>query len=842
VKVTAKSGSCPLVVTGAKGETRRVHTGKLRVYLGSAPGVGTTYRMLEEGNRRRARGAYVVVGFVDTHARVHTDEQLGDLEVVVGHGCQQREMDVAGIVRHCPDVVLVDELAWRHEGAPDYPTRWDEIRVLLDAGIDVITTVDIADVESVQGAIAEITARRSSAVISDEILRSADQVELVDITPEALRRRLAHGNIYDFATLDPSLSNYFRASTLAALRHVAVLWISEYIEASLHRYRDEGPVPVDGEPRERVVVAVSGLESDEVLVEKSAGIASRVNAEVIAVHVTPSTRTRQRFVDLDRTKAWARDNGVAVQEIVDDDVATAVVAFAQSERASQIVVGSTQRLAPSRSRSVASAIVRRSRGMDVHVVAVDAGEPIHLRRRRKSPFTWRRRVSALAVMALGLPGLTWLLSNLHSRAVLSIVFPVYLAFVIALTVAGGFLVGALSSIGASFFENYYFIAPRHSFVIARAADLAAVVAFLAFSLVASVVVNEFTKRSNEAERARSEAEILTKAAATVATSHDDLQPILDSLRAIFNFGAVELLSKVDERWEIELSSGSLDNASPAVSELPIDASHSLRVHGESVDPHDRAMLNVFAGRVAVGLRSQQVEREASAMRALAEADALRTSLLRAVSHDLRTPLATIEANVSTLLAQDVTWSAADQRAFLNVIEKEVHRLTRLVTNLLDAGRLEAGVVTSRRVSVEIDDLVASALETIDTQGRTLQIDIPDTLPSVMTDPDLYERVIANIIANACRFGPAEEPVGIRAGVNVGSLDLLVIDRGPGIDQSMVERMIAPFQRLEDDGSGAGLGLTVASGFVELLNGSMRMENTPGGGLTVVITIPLDDRR
>lgn len=819
-----------------------MRTGRLRVYLGSAPGVGKTYRMLEEGGRRRDRGADVVVGFVDTHGRAHTDERVGGLEVVTGHGWQGREMDVAAIVRRHPDLVLVDDLAWRHQGTPEYPTRWDEVTVLLEAGIDVLTTLDIAHVESVQGAIVQITGHPSPVTIPDELVRSAQQVELVDVTPEALRRRLAHGNIYDVDTLDPSITNYFRVATLAALRQVAVIWISQYIEESLANYREDRSIPSDWESRERIVVAVSGAAADELLLTTSAKIASRSRADVIAVHVTPLTRTRLRSVDLDATRAFAREHGVVVQEIVDDDVATAVIAFAQSERASQIVVGATRHLASPRSRGVATTIVRKSRDIDVHVVAVDAERPIQLRRRRKSPFTWRRRLAALAAMAGGLPGLTWLLTNLHSHAVLSIVFPVYLAAVIALTVGGGFLVGLVSSIAASFLENFYFIAPRHSFVIARADDLAALVAFLAFSLVASVVVNEFTKRSNAAERARTEAEILTKAAATVATSHDDLQPILDSLRVIFDFDAVQLLARDGDRWETEVSSGSPDPATSNSSELMIDARHVLRVHGTSLDSHDRAMLSVFASRVAVGLRSQQVEREASAMRALAEADALRTSLLRAVSHDLRTPLATIEANVSTLLARDVTWSAHDQRAFLSVIEKEVHRLTRLVTNLLDAGRLEAGVVTSRSVCVEVDDLVASALETIDTLGRTLQIDIPDTLPSVMTDPDLYERVIANIVSNACRFSPLDEPVGIRAGVESGTVDLLVIDRGPGIDQSMVEQMIAPFQRLGDEGTGAGLGLTVASGFVQLLGGSMRMEDTPGGGLTVVIAIPLGDRQ
>jgi two-component system sensor histidine kinase KdpD len=301
---------------------------------------------------------------------------------------------------------------------------------------------------------------------------------------------------------------------------------------------------------------------------------------------------------------------------------------------------------------------------------------------------------------------------------------------------------------------------------------------------------------------------------------------------------VELLTKVDNDWQSELSSGHVNQEASASIELQIDANHALRVSGNTLDAHDRSMLTAFLGRLSVGLQSQQMQREASSLHALAEADALRTSLLRAVSHDLRTPLATIEANVSTLLTHDVTWSPDEQRSFLSVVEAEVHRLTRLVANLLDAGRLEAGVVRSRLVYVEIDDLVASALETIDTLGRQLTLEIPDDLPSAFTDPDLYERVLANIISNACRFSPPESPVTIRAGADARYLDLLVIDRGPGVDLSMVDTMVAPFQRLGDEGSGAGLGLTVAAGFINVLGGSLRMENTPGGGLTVVVAIPM----
>ncbi|MBU6516307.1 MAG: DUF4118 domain-containing protein [Acidobacteria bacterium] len=828
-----------IVAPAPDGETGQMGQGRLRVYLGAAPGVGTTYRMLEEGNRRRARGADVVVGFVDTHGRAHTIEQLRDLEVVATRGADGREMDVEALLARRPSVVLVDDLAELHPETSRFATRWDEVAALREAGIDVLATLDVANLDSAQATVAQIAGHPSRVTIDDDFVRGADQVELVDITPEALRRRLAHGNIYQVDTVDASVSNYFRAENLATLRQLAVRWISEYIEASLKSYRDDDS-PRERERRERIVVGVRGSASDEILLARSAANAARTDAEVVAVHVIPLARTRHTE-DLGATRRLVEACGAQFPEIADDDVATALVAFAQSERATQLVVGESRRFARARASGVAATIVSKSRGLDVHVVSVEDAEPIRLRRRQRPHLSWRRRAASLVAAALGLPAVTVFLTSLHSDAVLSMVFPVYLAAVIGLTVWGGPLIGVASSIAASFLENYYFIAPRHTLEIARADDLTALVAFLAFSIGASIVVSAFTRRSIEAERARAEAEILAKAAATVATTHDDLQPILDSLRVIFDLARVELLTKVEDAWVPELSSGS-ESAAEASAELSIDPAHTLRVYGTTLDAHDRAMLTVFLGRVAVGLRSQEFEREASAMRALAEADALRTSLLRAVSHDLRTPLATIEANVSTLLAQDITWSPSDQRTFLTVIEREVHRLTRLVTNLLDAGRLEAGVVTSRTVSVEIDDLVASALETIDTLGRTLKIEIPEDLPSVMTDPDLYERVIANIIANACRFSPADQPVTIRAGVDAKFLDLLVIDRGPGVDPAMVERIKAPFQRLGDDASGAGLGLTVANGFIELLGGSIRMEDTPGGGLTVVVAIPVTGER
>jgi two-component system sensor histidine kinase KdpD len=816
--------------------------GHLRVYLGPAPGAGKTYRMLEEGRRRRERGADVVVAFVETHDRHRTEEQLGDLEVVprVSHnrdGVTIEEMDLSSVLARRPTVALVDELAHKNSFGCLHATRWEDVESMLNAGIDVITTVDIQNLESVSDVVEKITGVVPHDSVPDVVVRRAEQVELVDITPEALRRRMAHGNIYGADEIDASLSNYFREGNLAALRELALLWLADRVEDSLQRYQDEHNIIEHWETRERLIVAVTGSDSDEALLRRASRIASRTGADLVAVHVVNARARRLSPVDASIARDFVAHLDGTFHEIVDNDIASALVAFARSERGTQIVIGA----GPHHStflpkRSVVDGVLGKARGLDVHIIAVAGRRRPPVSRRRKTQFSWRRRLEGLSAAAVVMPLITIGLTHVHSTAILSAVFPCYLVAVLGLTIWGGAAVGVISSLAAAFLENFYFIIPTHTLVVARPDDVVVLSTFLVFSIGASVLVTQFARRSNEADRARAEAEILTMAAATVATTHDDLRPILDSLRTILALKGVALLTRHEDEWTVDIASGESTAGLEPSSRFEIDPDHALILSGAFLDTQDRTMVTAFVTRLAAGLRAQNIQHEAAALRAIAETDALRAGLLRAVSHDLRTPLATIEANVSSLLQSDVSWSPDEQYAFLTSIEREIHRLTRLVTNLLDAGRLEAGVVTPRSIDVELDDLVSSALETIDTQGRRLEINLPDDFPALRTDPDLYERVVANVVANACRFSPPEQPVRIRAGVSPGKVDLLVIDCGPGIHESEREGILAPFQRLNDEGSGAGLGLTVASGFVNLLGGTLRFEDTPGGGLTVVIEL------
>jgi len=816
--------------------------GTLRVYLGLAPGVGKTFRMLDEGWRRRERGADVVIGLVETHGRKLTAEQIRDMEVVPRKSYEYRgtvieEMDLDAILARSPQMVLVDELA--HTNAPGAANekRWEDVETILEAGIDVITTVNIQHLESLNDVVEKITGVVQRETVPDAIVRRAEQIELVDITPEALRRRMAHGNIYPAEKIDASLSNFFRSGNLTALRELSLLWLADRVEDSLKKYLDEHDIQESWETRERLIVAVTGSEGDEALLRRAARMASRTGAEILAVHVIDAGALQQRNADTTLARELTVEFEGTFQEIMDEDVASALVSFARSERGTQIVMGSSRNRKSIKRSGTVEKVLRQAHDLDVHIIAVGGEKPKRTWRRRKiGTYPWQRQVGGIVGAGLLLPLVTWALASVRSNVSNSTAFLVYLVFVLGLASWGGVIVGLVAALAASALENFYFVRPLHTFQIARPDDAVAIVAFFLFALGSNILVNLFAQRSSEAERARAEAEILARAAATVATTSDDLVPLLDSLRAVFAVRAVAVLEQRDGEWVTEVASGEEFDSSELNARFPIDDDHVLVMVGASLDNQDRQLIGAFVGRVAAGIESQRLAQEAAERRVAIETDELRTSLLRAVSHDLRTPLATIEANVSSLLQPDVTWSVNEQNNFLQAVEREVHRLTRLVTNLLDAARLESKIVKPRVVEVALDDLVASALETIDSQGRVFDIDLADDVPLISTDPDLAERVIANIVSNACRFGPPDQPIRICGGATSDGVELLVIDRGPGIPEKKRVALMASFQNLSDERSGAGLGLSVASEIMTLLGGELRFEDTPGGGLTVAIDL------
>lgn len=818
--------------------------GQLRVYLGSAPGVGKTYRMLDEGWRRRDRGTDVVIGYVETHRRPKTDAQVRDLEVVprVAHdyrGATFEEMDLGAVLARRPEVALVDELAHTNAPGSKNEKRWQDVEELLEAGVDVITTVNIQHLESVNDVVEEITGITQQETVPDAVVRRAQQIELVDVTPEALRRRMAHGNIYTADKIDASLSNYFRVGNLSALRELALLWLADRVEDALRRYQDEHEIQATWETRERLIVGIRGIASDETLLRRAARIASRTGAEIIGVHIVPADSTRRSSVDPSLAKELLTEFEGKYQEIVDDDIATALVAFARAERGTQIIVGSSQSRTWFRPLGgVIQKLLRHTPDLDVHVISVEGSETPHEhRRRQKSAIRWERRLLALVCALVALPLSTWILCEFRSSVSLSTDILVYLVVVLAVATVGGVVMGIAAAIAAFLLENYYFAPPIHTFTIGRPDDVASLVAFLVFAVSASVLVSRFSRRSNEADRARAEAQILASAVATIGTSHQDLLPLLESLRAVFDATSVAIVTDRDGEWRPDVVSGEPLSEFGSATQFPIEDHYVLALEGVDLDGEDRQLVSAFAGRVANGLRVMRSAKDAATLTALARAEATRSGLMRAISTDLSGSLEAIQFKVTSLLDGGVTAPVRVQRERLLAIEAEVQRLSRVVNNLVDLGRLETDSVDVRPFSVTVGSVVTHVLAAVDTTDHPLDIDVASDLPRLEIDPILAQRVLEICVANAVRFSPGGSTVRVTAGVAVDSLEILVIDRGPGLTPLERSSLPGTAQLLSGERE-ASLGLSVARGFMDLLGGKIRFEDTPGGGLTIVLEFPL----
>lgn len=828
--------------------------GKLRIYLGAAPGVGKTFAMLNEGKRRRDRGTDVVVGFVETHGRANTQAQLADLEVVprrrLSHrGSEFEEMDIDAVLARRPAVALVDELAHTNIPGSRHAKRWQDVSELLAAGIDVLSTLNIQHLESVNDVVDRITGVKQQETIPDEFVRQADQVELVDMTPEALRRRMAHGNIYAADKVDAALGNYFRAGNLGALRELALLWVADKVDESLNDYMADHGIEGPWETRERVVVALTGAPSSEHLIRRAARMAMRSKAELVGVHISVGDGLSAAPSELlTRHRRLLEDLGGVYHEVVGADVSATLLAFARSQNATQIVLGASRRSRWSElSRgSVINAVVRASGPIDVHVISQEETDDDlpSLPPMRASALSKRRQLSGVAATVVGVPLVTLALANSRQLLDLPADMLVYLLLVVVVATVGGAIPAVLCAVTGSLALNWFFTPPLYTFTIAKGENAFALVVFVAVAIIISALVSTAARRHADATRATAEAEALVRVTGGLGHDEDPLGGILDRLRSTFSLDAVALLvrDEADGGWWVAASAGRPVPTTPTDdgSTLTLADGARLVLVGRRLQADDLRVLNAFAAHLHTVLERQALEAEAAEAGALAQTDQLRTALLRAVSHDLRTPLASIKASATSLLQQDVDWSPEAVHEFLVTIDEEADRLNALVGNLLDMSRLETGALDLIVRPVGLEEVVAGALASLGTAVADVSVEVPETLPRASADPALLERAVANVIGNAVQASPADQPVRVIAGTVGECVDLRVIDRGPGVAPDLREVMFLPFQRLGDqpNGSGVGLGLAVAHGFLDAMGGALVAEDTPGGGLTMVLSLPV----
>src|SRR3984957_6062153 len=656
--VTASYGSDPdYRPPGARGE--------LRIYLGSAAGVGKTYAMLNEGHRRAERGTDVVVAYVETHGWPHTEAQIGDLEVVprtklAYRGTTFEELDLDAVLARRPEIALVDEFAHTNVPGSRHAKRWEDVEELLAAGIEVISNVNIQHLESLNDVVQKITGVPQRETVPDAVVRAANQVELVDMTPEALRRRMAHGNIYRPEKIDAALTNYFRPGNLSALRELALLWLADKVDEGLQRYRAAHDIHGTWEARERVVVALTGGPEADTLIRRAARIAARsTGGDLLAVHVTRSDGlTGADPAALAGQRRLAESLDGTYHQVVGENVPQALLEFARAENATQLVLGASRRNWLSSlltGPGVSLRTIRESGDIDVHIVThSQMGRGRGLPRGRGG-LPLRRRLLGYALAVVLPPVLTVVLAALRGQVNLSSDIIIFLAAVVAVAVAGGLIPAVLTAIAGSLLLNYYFTPPIHTFTIAEANNALALGIFIAAGLVGSALVDRAAGRSHQAARASAESELLVTTAGSVLRGQQALAAVLSRVREAFGLESVTLLERGRQpgaTWVPVATAGDLPVPTPEVAdtEVPVTDRLVLALRGRPLPATDRRVLGAFAAYAATALDQERLTAEAEAARPIAEADRMRTALLAAVSHDLRTPLASAKAAITSLRA------------------------------------------------------------------------------------------------------------------------------------------------------------------------------------------------
>lgn len=829
----------------------RLKRGQLRIYLGAAPGVGKTYSMLAEAHRRLERGRDVVAAVVETHGRSKTAELLAGIErippkLVEYRGATLPELDVEAVLRRHPAVVLVDELAHTNIPGGKHEKRWQDVQDLLDAGIDVVSTVNVQHLESLNDVVEQITGVVQRETVPDWVVRAADQVELVDITPEALRRRMSHGNVYAAEKVDAALRNYFRPGNLTALRELALLWLADQVDAALAKYRADHQITTTWEARERVVVAVTGGPESETIVRRASRIAAKSSAELIVVHIVRgdglagvSTQRLHRLRDL------ATGLDAELHTVTGEDVPTALLDFARQVNATQLVLGTSRRSRWARmiDEGIGATVVQESGKIDVHMVTHEESNQGGF---RWSALTRRERKVGSWSAALFVPSLIcaviyfWLdrLLDLSGESAL------FFIGVIAVALLGGVAPAALSALLSGVLLNWFFTQPRYSLTIDQLDNFLTIVVLLLVAVAVAALVDVAAKRTFEARKASRQAELLTLFAGSVLHGAN-LRDLLERARETYGQDAVSLVT--DD--EVIASVGDQPPTRVGDAETAVEAGddmHWLLLRGRAVTSGDRLVLGAVANQAAGLVQQKQLRAEASAAQAVMEADKLRRALLSAVSHDLRTPLAAAKAAVSSLRSDDVEFSPEDTAELLETIEESVDQLTALVGNLLDSSRLAVGVIKPQMRKVYLDEVVHHALMGMGTRGmrRTtmdrVKVDVGTI--AVQADSGLLERVLANLIDNAARYSPRDSMVRVAAEQVGKRVAITVVDTGPGVPTGLEDQLFEPFQRLgdRDTSTGVGLGLSVVRGFVDAMGGTVHVEPTPGGGLTMVIDLPAGD--
>jgi two-component system sensor histidine kinase KdpD len=886
-----------------KAQEEQKKRGRLKIFLGYAAGVGKTYTMLEAA-RQRKRELDVVVGYVETHGRSETDALLEGLEIIPRKEVEYRgvilqEMDLDRVLARQPQLALVDELA--HTNAPDsrHPKRYQDVEELLEAGIDVYTTLNVQHIESLRDKVAQITSVWVRETVPDSVIDEATEIELVDLPPDELLKRLKEGKVYVTQQIARATSEFFRRENLTALRELTMRTATERAYLETHAIRSPAPTG------ERLLVCISPSSSDS-LVRTARRLASQLGAEWFAIYVETADDVRLLPSQLNRLTSTLRlaerlgakvvtlrlpappkdlsigeeaeRLGAKVMTPEGTDLATAIAEYARAHNITKIAVGKPKPAGWQKllRKSVVSQIIRQS-DADVYVVT-GKGEPV------KKPKVlniqvignWRGYLQGLALVVLAT-----LLGELINKHVAPVnVVMIYLLCVVITAILGGLGPSVLVAVLSVLAFDFFFVQPPYTFHAASVWDIFTFVALLVVGVTISYLTTRFRQQAQAARRRELETATLyalSRNLATTVEAETIIHAIISGAKEMFGHDVVIFLPDAQNKATLKPYR---DNPNLPIDDKDIAAAvwsfQHQKVVGQGTDtlPNAKArylplstvrgtagvmafrmadttnrltteearLLESYADLAALAVERIELAEEARKVQILEATERLQTALLNSISHDLRTPLVSIIGVLSSLQEEGMALDDVAKKNLIQVASEEAERLNHLITNLVDMSRIEAGALRISKQTSDVQELIGVALEQLGGRSitRPIKMDLPAELPFVSVDIGLVVQVFVNILDNAFKYSPPDSPIEIKGRQVAQQIEIAVADRGIGIPPEDLLRVFDKFYRVQraDNVIGTGLGLSICKGIVEAHGGHIVAENRPGGGTIIKLTLPM----
>jgi two-component system, OmpR family, sensor histidine kinase KdpD len=886
--VTSERPDPEALLARAKEEEARKSRGRLKLFFGAAAGVGKTYAMLEAARELKDDGVDVVVGLVETHGRAETEALLEGLEIlpprlVPYRGAVLKEFDLDAALARRPAVILVDELAHSNAEGSRHAKRWQDVLELVDAGIDVYSALNVQHLESLNDLVAKITGIVVRETVPDSVLERADEIELADLPPDELIQRLQEGKVYVPQQAQEAMRNFFRKGNLIALRELALRRTAERVDAQMQAYMRDHAIAKTWPVAERMLVCISPSPHAGRLVRAGRRLATRLGAEWIVAYVETPASARLSQADRDRviqTLRLAEQLGAETATLSGPTMSEEILAYARARNVSKIVIGKPARALWKRILlgSIVDALVRGSGEIDIHVVSgeKEVEPPASAQRRRPERTDWPAYAEALGVVAF-CTGLAWLM---FPRFGLSNLVMVYLLGVVAVAARSDRGPTVFASVLSVATFDFFFIPPFFSFSVS---DTQYLVTF-AVMLVVALVISGLTVRiraqataARDRERRTAALYAMSRELASTRGVDDLLAIAIRHIVDVFPAEVAVLLPDPTGRLTprpVPAATLRTDTAEQAVAEwvyshrelaglgtstLPGAAALYVPLIGsrgaagvlgvKPSEPHafdspeQLHLLETFANQTALAIERAALADEAQASQVRVETERLRNSLLSSVSHDLRTPLATITGAATTILDSGSRLDQRTQQELLESVRDEAERLNRLVENLLEMTRLESGALRLRRDWHPLEEVVGAALGRLAKSlgRRRVTVSIPPDLPLVKIDDVLIEQVFVNLLDNAVKYTPPDSAIRIIVTATDQSVTAEIADHGPGLPKGQEARVFEKFYRAASQGlRGAGLGLAICRGVVMAHGGRIWAHNLPEGGVAFLFTLPLAD--